>query len=132
MVAAYDIDKVDIKTIFAHHQIDIILHCATDYGRKNIEPLQVIDANLTLPLRLLELGKRNGVSCFINTDTILDKRVSYYSLSKRQFNDWLQVYRNDICCINVALEHFFGPGDDETKFVAFIISQMLDDLKKLI
>lgn len=131
LIITYNVDKLALENIFLEHKINIILHCATDYGRKNIEPLQIIDANLTLPLRLLELGKRNGVSCFINTDTILDKRVSYYSLSKRQFHDWFLLYRKDLCCINIALEHFFGPGDDKTKFVSYIINELVNKTEKI-
>ncbi len=130
-IVTYDIDKLAIEKIFSEHKIDIILHCATDYGRKNIEPLQIIDANLTLPLRLLELGKRNKVSCFINTDTILDKRVSHYSLSKRQFHDWFLLYQKELCCVNIALEHFFGPGDDNTKFVSYIVNELICKAKKI-
>lgn len=130
-IVTYDIDKIDIKKIFLEYKIDIILHCATDYGRKNVEPLQIIEANLTLPLRLLELGKQSGAACFINTDTILDKRVNYYSLSKGQFAEWLQAYKNDLSCVNIALEHFYGPGDDKTKFVSYVIDQLLNNAKKI-
>jgi len=130
-IVTYDIDKSDIKKIFLEHKIDIILHCATDYGRKNVDPLQVIEANLILPLRLLELGKQNGAACFINTDTILDKRVNYYSLSKGQFAEWLQAYKNDLSCVSIALEHFYGPGDDKTKFVSYVIDQLLNNAKKI-
>jgi CDP-paratose synthetase len=127
----YDIDKTPLEKVFLENHIDIILHCATDYGKKNVEPLQIIDANLILPLRLLELGKTGGISCFINTDTILDKRVSHYSLSKRQFNDWLQAYKSYFSCVNIALEHFFGAGDDKTKFVSFIIDELLKNAAKI-
>jgi predicted glycosyltransferase involved in capsule biosynthesis len=71
-----------------------------------------------MPLQLLELGKKTRVNCFINTDTILDKRVSYYSLSKNQFREWLELYAKEMICLNVALEHFYGPYDDNTKFVS--------------
>ncbi|MFH1968375.1 MAG: NAD(P)-dependent oxidoreductase [bacterium] len=113
------------------NQIDLILHCATDYGRKNVSPLQVIEANLILPIKLLELGKNYGVECFINTDTILDKRINYYSLSKKQFKDWLFVYKNDLTCINVALEHFYRPFDDKTKFVSYVTDSLINQVEKI-
>ncbi|MFA6547738.1 MAG: NAD(P)-dependent oxidoreductase [Candidatus Magasanikbacteria bacterium] len=130
-VKYYNIDQVDLSVVFKDQPIDVVLHCATDYGRKQSLPLQVIEANLILPLKLLELGKENKVKCFINTDTILDKRVSHYSLSKAQFIDWLKTYQDDIVCVNMALEHFYGPGDDKTKFVSNIFDSLLNKVKSI-
>lgn len=124
-VTTYDIDKIDIENVFRANQIDVIIHCATNYGRKEIEPLMLLEANLILPLKLLQLVSRRNPSCFINTDTILDKGVNYYSLSKSQFKEWLTVYSSDMACVNVSLEHFYGPYDDETKFVTYIIHKIL-------
>ena len=90
-VIMYDVDLTKLEDIFQKHRFDLIIHCATDYGRKNTPVLQTIEANLALPLRLLELGKQYGAQCFINTDTILDKRINAYSLSKNQIEEWLRV-----------------------------------------
>lgn len=130
-VKLYNIDKINPENIFIKNKIDIILHCATNYGRREIDPASLIQANLTMPLQLLELGKKNGVHCFINTDTILDKRVSHYSLSKNQFREWLALYAREIICINVALEHFYGPHDDDSKFVPYIINNILNNADKI-
>jgi nucleoside-diphosphate-sugar epimerase len=118
-------DKVNFETLFQEEKIDAVLHCATNYGRKVESPYSILEANLMLPLKLLQIGADNGLKCFINTDTILDKRVSYYSLSKAQFRDWLKLYSDRLICGNVALEHFFGPGDDETKFVTLMVRSLL-------
>ena len=130
-VKCYNIDQIDLATVFKDQSVDIILHCATDYGRKQAAPLQIIEANLVLPLKLLQLGKENGVGCFINTDTILDKRINHYSLSKSQFMDWLKTYKEDIVCVNLALEHFYGPGDDKTKFVSYIFDCLLNNVNNI-
>jgi len=130
-IKSYDADRIKLEDVFRKNNIDTIVHCATDYGREDIDPLLLMQANLTLPLQLLELGRKNGVSCFVNTDTILDKRVSYYSLSKNQFRDWLEFYAKEMICINVALEHFYGPYDNNTKFVSFIIDSILQNAKKI-
>jgi nucleoside-diphosphate-sugar epimerase len=130
-ITSYDIDLVPLERIFSENTIDTIVHCATNYGRGENDPLHVIEANLVLPLKLLELGKKYHVKSFINTDTILDKRINYYSLSKRQFKDWLFVYKHDYTCINVALEHFYGSGDDETKFVTYIVHNLLKNVDKI-
>jgi nucleoside-diphosphate-sugar epimerase len=129
--AFYNIDSTPLETVFSENRIDVIIHCATNYGRRENDPIQVIEANLVLPLKLLELGKKYGVTSFINTDTILDKRINYYSLSKKQFKDWLFAYKHDYTCINVALEHFYGSGDDDTKFVTHIIHNLLQNVDKI-
>jgi len=130
-IKCYNIDQIDLTTVFKDQSIDIVLHCATDYGRKKTSPLQIIEANLILPLKLLQLGKENGIKCFINTDTILDKRINHYSLSKSQFMDWLKTYKENIVCINLALEHFYGPGDDKTKFVSYIFDCLLNNVNNI-
>ncbi len=131
LITSYDIDRVPPEKIFSHHSIDLILHCATNYGRECRDPRTLLEANLFLPLTLLELGSRHGVQCFINTDTILDKRVSAYSLSKGQFKEWLKLHSSGMTCVNVALEHFYGPGDDRSKFVTFIIRSMLENVARI-
>lgn len=126
-----DIDKTDPADIFLKNKIDIILHCATNYGRDNSDRLTVLDANLMLPLKLLELGLKNNISHFINTDTLLDKRISHYSLSKTQFKEWLKTYSNQLTCANIAIEHFYGPFDDKTKFVSFVIDKILNQAQAI-
>ena len=128
----YDVETTEFKDLLVENNIDCIIHCATDYGRKEIDPLQTIEANLVLPLKLLQACNGTNVSSFINTDTILDKRISNYSLSKSQFVDWLKFYSEDYVVINFALEHFYGPKDDITKFASFIINELIDNEKKAI
>ncbi len=130
-VKLYDIDKIPVEEIYKREKVDVVLHCATDYGRRDKDPMDVITANLIMPLKLLELSRRAGVSAFINTDTILDKRVNYYSLSKNNFKEWLNTYSNDMACINIANTHFYGPNDDKTKFISFIIDEMMRKTDKI-
>jgi nucleoside-diphosphate-sugar epimerase len=121
----YNLDEVNLEQVFEENKIDYIIHCATDYGRKSVNPMRIIEANLLLPIKLLECGRKYGATAFINTDTILDKGINHYSLSKKQFRDWLMSYKNSLICINVELGHFYGPGDDTTKFVSFIVNKMV-------
>lgn len=121
---SYDIDTRGVDAVFEEQQYTCILHCATDYGRKDVSRASIIEANLVLPLRLLEAAIQHGTPFFVNTDTVLDKRVSAYSLSKRQFREWLDTLSSSICGINVALEHFYGPGDDATKFVGEMVDRL--------
>lgn len=126
-----DLETTDFNDFFAHHKIEYILHCATDYGRKQVDPIRTIEANLILPLKLLHAAVTHGVSVFINTDTILDKGINNYTLSKKQFIDWLETYSDSIIGINVALEHFYGPGDDPSKFVTNVIQSLLSEVESI-
>lgn len=126
-----DLETTDFNDFFASHRIKYVLHCATNYGRKQVDPSGTIEANLILPLRLLHAAAVNDVAVFINTDTILDKGVSNYSLSKKQFVDWLESYSDRIVGVNVALEHFYGPGDDPSKFATHIIQSLLSKVESI-
>ncbi len=128
----FNIEDINFEKLFLDHKVDTIIHCATDYGRKNVDPICIIDANLTLPLKLLHYGSIAGVNSFINTDTVLNKNIDSYSLSKKQFLDWLQKYSKKIKTINVATQHFYGPGDDPTKFTAHIIQSLINDEPKIL
>lgn len=121
----FNLETSDFDEIISTYKIEGIIHCATDYGRKQFNPIQTIETNLILPLKLLHAAANNNVLIFINTDTVLDKRVDTYSLSKRQFSEWLEKYSKDILTINVALEHFYGPFDNDSKFVTYVIRKML-------
>lgn len=124
-------EDADLGKFFAATKIDCIVHCATNYGRKGQLPLAILESNLILPLKLLQIGAENGVKCFVNTDTVLGMNISHYSLSKAQFKEWLKVYSDRLVCVNMALEHFYGPGDDESKFVTWIIRGLLNKSKSI-
>lgn len=127
----YDIDKIPLNEIFYACPPEIIIHSATNYGRDNENITEIVGANLTLPLNLLQLGADNGLKCFINTDTVIDKRITFYSKSKKQFLDWLTEYANTVKCINLRLEHFYGAGDNKTKFVSFIIQSLINNIPSI-
>lgn len=127
----YDLDTINLEQVFLEHKIDKIIHCATNYGRAAANPLEIMEANLMLPLKLLELGKKYKIKCFINTDTILDKGINYYTLSKSQFKQWLAIYATESLCLNIELEHFYGPHDDDSKFVTNIVHKLLSQVEKI-
>ena len=103
----------------------LLIHCATNYGLKETSAQKIIKSNLLFPLLLLDNCKKNNTKFFINTDTIINKNISSYSLSKYQFVNWLKSYSKKIFTCNIKLEHFYGPGDDDSKFVINIIKKIL-------
>jgi CDP-paratose synthetase len=121
----WDLDTTDIQEVFQRYDVGRIIHCATNYGVNDSAPWKTIEANLILPLKLIHLAKQAGVGTFVNTDTILNKRINHYSLSKNQFIDWMQNYAVDLACINIAIEHFYGPEDDPSKFVTRVLLDLL-------
>ena len=127
----YDLDKIVLKNIFEENSIDCVFHCATNYGRSDQNELNILDCNLTLPVSLLQLSVKYKIKTFVNTDTILDKGVSSYALSKNHFNEWFKIFSNKISCINVRLEHFYGEGDDKTKFISYILNLLLTNIEQI-
>jgi len=121
----------NLAKIFQKKKIIGVIHCATNYGKEKSTISEIIQPNLILPMQLLDLCYLNRAKFFLNTDTILDKRVSNYSLSKNQFSEWLKHYSKNFTCINMKIEHFFGPGDNDTKFVISTIKSFLNNKKNL-
>jgi len=129
-----DADTKNLKELFESREkgFDCIIHCATDFGRKKTLHSEMVQSNVLLPLELIEYcSKWNQLKCFINIDTLLEKNISAYSLSKHQFKEWLQKYSHSLCAINVGIEHFYGPGDDESKFTSHVIKQLMNLAPKI-
>jgi nucleoside-diphosphate-sugar epimerase len=110
--------------IFIEQSIDIIIHTATFYGKNNEDFNQMFNANLYSPFNLLDKAILHGCQLFVNTDTVLDRFVSTYALTKKQFQEWLYLRRNEIKGINMQLEHFYGPGAGSANFITAMINKL--------
>lgn len=133
-VILYDIEDIDYTNFFkSFGKIDVIIHTATSYGRNNETPWEIFDANTGFPLRLLDAASDANVSKFINTDTILDKYLNLYALSKNHLLEWGKFYsmHRKIEFINMRLEHFYGPGDDDSKFTSYVINSCMKNLNSM-
>lgn len=133
-IAFYDIEALDFSTPFRDHgRIDAVIHTATCYGRHNESVSEIFAANTEFPLRLLDAGSHADIGMFLNTDTIIDKYLNLYSLSKHQLLQWGKFFsmRGQIHFGNVRLEHFYGPDDDDTKFTTYVIKSCLDNIPEL-
>lgn len=128
-LAIYDLDQADLRRVLRERKIEAIIHAATCYGRQGENLDEMLRANLLFPAALLDAASSFGVTPFINTDTCLDAFLNNYALSKKQFAQWGKLYagQGKIRFLNLVLEHFYGPGDDESKFVSFLIRQCLND-----
>ncbi|MFA6061489.1 NAD-dependent epimerase/dehydratase family protein [Gallionella capsiferriformans] len=130
----FDIEGLDFDQFFRDcGKIDTIIHTATCYGRNNESVTEIFAANTEFPLRLLDAGSRAGVEAFLNTDTILDKYLNLYALSKNQLLQWGKFFsiHEKMRFANIRLEHFYGPDDDPTKFSAYVINSCLGNVPEL-
>lgn len=120
----YSVENGLPNELFTENHINTIIHTATFYGRQNEEVKTIANANLFIPFNLLDKAIENGCSTFINTDTVLDRFVSTYALTKNQFREWLYLRRNEIYIVNMQLEHFYGPNAPETNFIIVMMKRL--------
>jgi len=126
----FDIEKVNPRVIFEENSVEVIVHTATEYGRGKGTVSKILDSNLILPIRLIELGIEFKMICFINTDSYFNKggnsysNLLNYSLSKKSLLIWLKQLSNQMRVINITLEHMYGPGDSRSKFVENLIQEI--------
>ncbi len=133
-ISAYDIDCCEITSPFQDHgRIEAVIHTATCYGRKGEDASEILDVNTAFPLRLLEAAIYFKTDIFFNTDTSLDKFLNPYSLSKKQFAEWgkLMADQRKMRFVNIITDHFYGPGDDDTKFTAYIVKSCIQNVPEL-
>ena len=123
-VKVVNVDQASIDSAFHHGGIDVVIHTACSYGRHGQSTTAIVEANLVYGLKVLDSAISAGVRTFINTDTLLPRALNPYSLSKHQLTDWLTLKSAQIQVINLKLEHMYGPKDDETKFVPWLIGQL--------
>lgn len=125
-------DNVNIlKSVFENNLIETVIHCATSYGRKGESYDEIRYANYFFPKDILDIGKSRSLKSFINTHTLLDRNTNSYSKTKYELWDYLKKSHQYLKIYNMALEHFYGPGDDSSKFVSWLIKNFLENTKTL-
>lgn len=129
-----------VQAVFEVGQpIDAVIHAATLYGRGGESSADLLTANVSFPLHLLEVARSHGVPLFINSDTFFSRAgddyayLDAYILSKRQFREWCRKVADngDIGVVTMVLEHLYGPGDNESKFVSTLMRSLLADVPAL-
>lgn len=117
----------------------VVIHTATCYGRDG-EALDVVDANLILPLKLLRLMRQHGGGAFFNTDSFFTKSdlvhdyLPDYTITKKLFREigWIYSQKNNLQFLNLTLEHLYGRGDGSGKFITMLVRQLTTSVPKLI
>ena len=121
---SYNLDKFSIREIFKKETPEIIIHTACSYGRYESSITTLLESNLLFGLEILDAAIEYNAKILINTDTLLPKNLSDYSLSKWQFRDWLNLKSSQIPVVNIKIEHMYGPLDSDSKFVGWLLKQM--------
>ncbi|GAA3966098.1 NAD-dependent epimerase/dehydratase family protein [Mucilaginibacter dorajii] len=127
---AADNSESSIQKLFDEHEIEGILHIATEYGRQK-SLSSIIETNVLFPLRLIEAGLKRGLKLFINTDTFFGKKqfdlqyLSDYTTSKRVLEGLLNGLASKLTIANLRIEHVYGENDSESKFVTSVIKQAI-------
>lgn len=126
------VDAGGPEVLAATMAADVVIHAATAYGRAGEPPTAVVDANTVFPLRLLEAIHRTGAS-FVNFDTSLPDTASDYALSKAQFRAWGARFalQGRLRFVNLRLEQYYGPGDDVSKFPAYVIRSCMNNVPEI-
>lgn len=137
-----NIDGENVETAFQRYDVETVIHCATNYGRKSEMYLEVYKSNLDFPLTLLKYAQQYGCRYFINTDTFFVKEIDVlwknnepvymddYVKSKYIFTNIVKdhIGEMELAFINLQLEHIYGPDDGADKFVDYLIRNMLQDV----
>jgi nucleoside-diphosphate-sugar epimerase len=127
-IVSYDLDRSPLEAPFRERgRIDAVVHTATCYGRKGESPAAVFSVNTAFALQVLECSALNNCGCFINADTSLPRSLNAYTLSKKQFVEWglVTASATGVRFVNLVMEHFYGPGDDESKITTSLIRNCL-------
>ncbi len=125
MIRMYDIEDISYKEVITQNSIDTIIHLAACYGRNGETFVDIKSANVDFPNNLLDAALETNVQYFINTDTSLPAEVNHYAFTKKQFGSYLKLKKDQISIVNIVPEYFYGPGDDNWKFVTMIIQKLM-------
>ncbi|NDC48945.1 MAG: NAD(P)-dependent oxidoreductase [Micrococcales bacterium] len=131
-IATFDADTDKLKAPFCQSTpIDLIIHCATNYGRHSEGDGTILQTNVSFPLELLNLAIRKRVKAFINIDTVLPALHNRYSLTKHQFAQWAKLVarQSEIKFVNIKMHNVYGPRDDKEKFSSWIINECINNTK---
>lgn len=129
-------DESEVEELLDLHEIDCIIHLATEYGR-DCPMSKLLNSNVIFPLTLIEGAQKRGLKLFINTDTFFAKSefdqgyLKDYTNSKRILEKLLIDFKDRSKIVNLRLEHVFGENDSENKFFTSVIKALIQNEQKI-
>ena len=130
-IKSYDVDRVSLDKIFKEQKIDAVIHTACEYGRNKETIHYLAESNIIFGLKILDTCLKYDVKIFINTDTLLPNNLNDYTLSKKQFLEWIKEKSNQIQIINLKIDLIYGTKDDSSKFIPWVITQLKKNVPKI-
>ena len=138
----YNLDQITLQSILQEFRPEVVIHCATAYGRSENSTQNVIQSNLIFPLNLLDVSVKYGCHYFINTSSFFCKQLPErllngkkiympdYTISKYQFREWGKARALDgkVTFIDLQMEHIYGPDDNSDKFIPWVTKQLKEQV----
>ena len=121
------------------HDVEGLIHLSTYYRRfhEYSDISKMVDTNITIPSEIVEKAISFGADFIINTGTFFRYDLSgkviseespvlpynYYSATKVSFENVLDYYCREglINAVTLALFSPYGPGDNPTKLIPYIV-----------
>lgn len=114
-LTGHEIIRFDSKSSLSEvDNPDLVIHCATNYGRNNESESHIHNVNFAYGKELLERCKD---SRFINIGTSLPD-INAYSKSKKLFSHYGKSTHENF--LDIKLEHFYGPNNNQNNFITFV------------
>lgn len=144
------INSKDIDDAFLNYNIEGIFHLATYYTKfhKTNDINDMISSNVTFPTTLLENSINHEVEFFLNTGSFIEYSLNQvpitenskiypsnlYATTKVAFENILKFYCNeyDLKGCTLKLTNSYGPMDDESKIIPYLISNTVQKKKIII
>ena len=125
-------NKYDLPKLNNFH-FDYMLHLATDYGNGSNRVENTFNANVLLPLNILEIINRNSDFLVFTCDTFYSKfydikKNCLYTQSKRILLEAVQCIDKNLNLLNGRIEHMYGEGDSHKKFIPYVIDKLKNDI----
>ncbi len=119
-----------LKEEISDHQT-LFIHLATSYGSES----DCQEINIDIPNRILQCLSKKNDDVFINTDSFFTKKdvehsiLPIYTRTKREFFEFSRnfCHQNNIKMINMRLEHVYGEGDNVSKFIPWLLKNLIDN-----
>ena len=121
---SYNIDAISLDRAFIDQKINSVIHTACQYDRNGKIIQQIAASNLMFGLEILDTCLKFKTNTFFNIDTVLQKNLNAYTLSKNQFVEWLKLKSTQIQIVNLKIDMMYGPKDDTNKLIPWVISEL--------
>lgn len=128
---SYNVDINSLKQAFIDQKIDSVIHTAVQYDHNGQLIQQIAGSNLMFAIKILDTCLRFKTKTFFNIDTMLHKNLNHYTLSKKQFVEWLKLKSTQIQIVNLKIDIIYGPRDDTNKLIPWVISELRKNVPEI-